>query len=172
MWIQISMSQARLLRQAEKIARLKGDIKDLKKRMKNCKELEDNIQEYLDTLELVANSHFRGTLDKVKRQYLKKSNALSRVELLVSRLSNMWQQIYDEDNRSYGRQWTNGRTSPTGSNVVTDWESVEAMIDLYIELLDDLKDMLIDENAVLNELFNQVSRNWTRWYRQQKSLKF
>lgn len=166
------MSQTRLHRQGLKIAQLKGDIKDLKKRLSNCKEVEEEIQMYLKELEVGSNNHFQRTLDKVERQYLRKSKALDRVEFLVSKLSNMWNQLYEEDNRHYGRQWTGGRTSPTGSSVVTDWDSVEAMIDMYIELLDDLKDMLIDENAVLNELFNQVSRNWTNWYRHQKSLKF
>tara|TARA_B100000945_G_C20156889_1_gene491260 strand:- start:446 stop:700 length:255 start_codon:yes stop_codon:yes gene_type:complete len=84
----------------------------------------------------------------------------------------MWNQLYEEDNQHYGRQWRDGRASPTGSSVVTDWDSVEAMIDMYIELLDDLKEMLNDENAVLNELFNQVSRDWTNWYKHQKDLKF
>ena len=166
------MSEARLHRQGEKIAKLRAEIKDLKKRLKNCKDIEEEIQEYLRSLEVASNSHFQRTLDKVERQYLRKSKALDRVESLVSKLSNMWNQLYADDNQYYGRQWTDGRASPTGSSVVTDWDSVDAMIDMYIELLDDLKNMLIDENAVLNELFNQVSKNWTNWYRHQKSLKF
>ena len=166
------MSKARLHRQGLRIAQLKGNVKDLKKRLKNCKDVEREIQEYLKELEVASNNHFQRTLDKVERQYLRKSKALDRVELLVSRLSDMWNQLYEDDNKHFGRRWPGGRASPTGSSVVTDWESVEAMINLYIELLDDLKDMLIDENAVLNELFNQVSRNWTNWYRHHKSLRF
>lgn len=166
------MSQTRQHRQGLKIAQLKGNVKDLKKRLKNCKDVEGEIQEYLKELELASNNHFQRTLEKVERQYLRKSKALDRVESLVSKLSDMWHQLYKDDNRNYGRQWSGGRASPTGSSVVTDWDSVEAMIDMYIELLDGLKDMIIDENAVLNELFNQVSRNWTNWYRHHKSLRF
>jgi len=166
------MSEARLHRQGLKIAQLKGNVKELKKRLMNCKDIEEEIQGYLRTLEVASNSHFQRTLEKVERQYLRKSKALDRVESLVSRLSDMWNQLYADDNKHYGRQWTDGRASPTGSTVVTDWDSVDAMINMYIELLDELKDMVIDENAVLNELFNEVSKDWTNWYRHQKSLKF
>ena len=39
------MSQARIHRQGEKIAKLRAEIKDLKNSMKNCKEVENHIQE-------------------------------------------------------------------------------------------------------------------------------
>ena len=76
------MSQARIHRQGLRIAQLKDDIKDLKKRLSNCKEVEGEIQEYLRELEVGSNNHFQRTLDKVERQYLRKSKALDRVEYL------------------------------------------------------------------------------------------
>jgi len=166
------MSSARLHRQGVKIAQLKEKVKDLEKRLSNCKYTEENIQEYLNSLEVASNSHFQDALYKVERTYEKKVKMLDNVTAMVNRLSDMWNQLYQDDARHYGRQFTDGKASPTGSSIVTDWDTVDAMIDTYIELLDSLRDILEDENAVLNELFNQVSRNWTNWYRHEKSLKF
>ena len=166
------MSSARLHRQGLKIAQLKEVVKDLEKRLRSCKDIEDHIQDYLKTLENASNSHFQATMNKVESRNLQKVRILDNVTTMVNRLSNMWNQLYQDDAKHYGRQFTDGKASPTGSSIVTDWDTVDAMIDTYIDLLDCLRDMLEDENAVLNQLFNQVSRNWTNWYRHQKSLRF
>ena len=159
-------------RQGLKIVALKSKVKGLKRRMKECKTVEREIDEYLDKLkEEYLNVIWKPTLDRINRTFKRKEQVLDRVTLMVNKLVEMWEHVYEDNANNVGR-YQDGRTSPTGSSVIRDWDIVELMVDNYVELLDTLSKMVEEEKVVLNRLFNEVDKNWISWYRHQKSLRF
>ena len=158
-------------RQGLKIKALKSKVKGLKRRMKECKTVEREIDEYLDQLKDDAYKIWKPTLDRINRSFNRKEQVLDRVTLMVNKLVEMWEQVYEDNTNNFGR-YQDDRTSPTGSSVIRDWDMVELMVDNYVELLDTLSKMVEEEKVVLNRLFNEVDKNWISWYRHQKSLRF
>ena len=158
-------------RQGLKIKALRQEVKKIKRKMKVCKTVQRDIDEHLDKLSDDAYKIWKPTLDRINRTFKRKEEVLDRVIVMVNKLARMWEQVYEDNYQQVGR-YQDGRTSPTGSSVIRDWDMVELMVDNYIELLDTLSKMVEEEKVVLNRLFNEVDKEWLRWWHIQEKLRF